>query len=104
MDEHAQLEIRSYAKVIGHDIVSRWCPLAWEAFCDYGLGSLSLTKLDQSIIGRLAQGMFEEARSLAESYGWLGEGQHGLKRHREREECEAKLQTLGLPIPWIRTG
>ena len=37
LDEHAQVEIRSYAKVIGYDIVSKWCPVAWEAFLDYRL-------------------------------------------------------------------
>jgi len=34
MDDHAQLEIRSYANIIGNEIVSRWCPIAWEAFVE----------------------------------------------------------------------
>lgn len=104
MDAHAQLEIRTYATTIGHCVVSKWCPLAWEAFCDYRLGSLTLTRLDQSIVRRLAEGRAEEAIAMAASYGWLELGEHGLKRHREREECEAKLQYLGMPVPWITTG
>ena len=32
MDEHAQLEIRSYANVIGYEIVSKWCPLRVGSF------------------------------------------------------------------------
>lgn len=43
MDRHAQKEIRDYAKVIGHEIVSRWVPIAWEAFKDYTLNSMSIT-------------------------------------------------------------
>lgn len=104
MDAHAQLEIRSYANTIGHNIVSKWCPLAWEAFCDYRLGSMSLTKLDQSIALHLTEGKPEEACALAKNYGWLEQGENGLKRHREREECEMKLRGLGMPVPWITTG
>ncbi|MHB9041560.1 MAG: FAD-dependent thymidylate synthase, partial [Melioribacteraceae bacterium] len=39
MDSHAQLEIRSYANVIGNEIVSKWCPIAWEAFKDYRMNA-----------------------------------------------------------------
>ncbi|RPJ66931.1 MAG: hypothetical protein EHM24_20875, partial [Acidobacteria bacterium] len=35
LDVLAQEEIRSYARIIGEDIVRRWVPLAWEAFLDY---------------------------------------------------------------------
>ncbi|MBU1653149.1 FAD-dependent thymidylate synthase, partial [bacterium] len=40
MDDKAQLEIRSFALVIGHEIVARWCPLIWESFLDYRMESL----------------------------------------------------------------
>src|SRR5687768_8581528 len=46
MDAHAQLEIRQYAQTIGEQIVARWCPLGWEAFLDYRLGALSLSRLE----------------------------------------------------------
>ena len=32
MDIHAQNEIRAYANIIGNNIVSTWCPIAWQAF------------------------------------------------------------------------
>ena len=32
MDHHAQREIRSYANMIGYQIVARWCPITWDAF------------------------------------------------------------------------
>lgn len=43
MDPHAQEEIRQYACLIGEDIISKWVPLAWEAFKDYRLGGMFLT-------------------------------------------------------------
>src|SRR5512145_1097416 len=45
MDAHAQWEIRQYANTIGEEIVARWVPFAWEAFKDYRLGSLSLSRI-----------------------------------------------------------
>lgn len=101
MDTHAQVEIRSYANVIGNEIVAQWCPIAWEAFVDYGLNALFLSRLDKEIIGRITHGNLDEAKRLAQENGWLSSGKKGLKRNREREELEAKLTTLGLPIPWI---
>ena len=101
MDEHAQLEIRSYAEVIGKEIVSRWCPVAWEAFRDYRLHSLFLTRLDRAIIGHLARGEREKALLIAEESGWLSRDDKGLKRHREREEFERKIVELGLTPPWV---
>lgn len=52
MDSHAQEEIRSYAEIIGEEIVSRWCPIAWEAFVDYRLDGLSLSKQEIRAIRR----------------------------------------------------
>src|SRR5256885_15853499 len=50
MDPHAQLEIRSYANAIGNEIVSRWCPIAWEAFVDYRLKPINLTRYDPEVL------------------------------------------------------
>ena len=36
----------------------------------------------------------------AEKAGWLNRGEDGLKRNRERAECEDKLRNLGHKIPW----
>ncbi|MCU0453204.1 MAG: FAD-dependent thymidylate synthase [Bacteroidetes bacterium] len=54
MDPHAQAEIREYANVIGHEIVARWVPMAWEAFKDYRLGALAVSRLEVELIRLLA--------------------------------------------------
>lgn len=100
MDRHAQLEIRSYANVIGNEIVSRWCPITWEAFQDYRLEALTLTRIEREIIRHLAHGDLDGAGRVAANSGWLSAGEKGLKVNREREELEAKLVALGLPVPW----
>ena len=103
MDDHAQLEIRHYAQVIGAEVVARWCPLAWEAFCDYRLHTTSLSRIETELVSRLAAGDVEAAVATARAAGWLSErkGQPGrLARNRERAEAEAKLCALGLPAPW----
>ncbi len=101
MDSHAQKEIRDYANIIGNEIVSRWVPFTWEAFQDYRMDSLSLTRLDTEIVTALSKGSPDEARTLAESYGWLKKRKDGnLVNNRERAELEAKLERLGLEKPW----
>ena len=101
MDEHAQAEIRSYANVIGEEIVAKWCPIAWDAFTDYRLNALHLTRIDKEIIALLSQGHIDKARRVASENGWLVRGEKRLKRNREREELEIKLIALALPVPWL---
>ncbi|HTY37558.1 MAG TPA: FAD-dependent thymidylate synthase, partial [Bacteroidota bacterium] len=62
MDAHAQFEIRSYANVIGQEIVRRWCPITWEAFMDYKVRGSSLTRLEIDIIRAIQLGRPEQAR------------------------------------------
>jgi len=100
MDPHAQDEIRSYANVIGNEIVSKWCPVIWEAFNDYHINALYLTKIDKDIIKEIISGNIEEANNIAEKQGWLLSDKSGLKHIRERDELEKKLLTIGLSIPW----
>ena len=100
MDDHAQEEIRDYAKIIGNEIVKKWCPFTWEAFVDYRLKASSLSRLEFDILQALASGNKDLALARAESFGWLERGEKGLKRHRERAEMEAKLIVLNLPVPW----
>ncbi len=103
MDDHAQLEIRRYARVIGTEVVARWCPLAWEAFCDYRLRATSLSRIETELVAALAAGDAEAGMSIARAAGWLAQrtAEPGrLARNRERAEAEARLLALGLPAPW----
>lgn len=100
MDVHAQHEIRAYASVIGNEIVAKWCPLTWEAFVDYRMQATSLSRLESEIVRLTTTGDNDAAVEFARSVGWLKPGKEGLKGNRERDECEAKLRQLGIPIPW----
>lgn len=100
MEAHAQYEIRAYAEVIGHEIVRRWCPVAWEAFMDYRVHGMELTKLEQDVIAALARRDREGAIDLLIEDELLPPRGEEIKRNMEREELEDKLQKLGYEIPW----
>jgi thymidylate synthase (FAD) len=99
MDPHAQWEISQYAAAIGHQIVKPLFPLVWEAFIDYRVESVTLGRLEQGVVARLAAaGRFPAAEAdflAAQDAGW-----EKLVRCRERDECRAKLLRLGL----LRSG
>lgn len=94
MDSHAQLEIRSYANIIGNEIVAKLFPMTWEAFVDYRLESMQLTRLDILVINELIhhfqfdgpvnQKKFDEQVTSI------------ISNKREREECFTKMVNLGL--------
>lgn len=100
MDSHAQFEIRSYANVIGHEIVRRWCPIVWEAFIDYKMRGSTLTRLEIDVIRSIQSGNLGQARELAVKFGLLPPPGQEIKRNREREDLEAKLMLLNIPVPW----
>ncbi len=100
MDSHAQLEIRNYATTIGEKIVRPLFPVVWEAFLDYRMQAMFLTRLDSEVIQRLtaaaakqgtAPPYSEDAFLAAQDPSWVA-----LQRSRERDECRSKLQRLGL--------
>ncbi len=95
MDVHAQWEIRQYARTIGHEIIKPLFPTVWEAFVDYRLESMQLTRLDRDVIRRLASSAQipadEDAFLAAQDPAWAK-----LQRSRERDECREKLILLGL--------
>ncbi|APZ95609.1 FAD-dependent thymidylate synthase [Fuerstiella marisgermanici] len=100
MDSHAQLEIRNYATAIGEQIVAPLFPIVWEAFQDYRMQSMFLTRLDVGVVQRLTShaakaGLtppFPEAAFLgSQDPTWAS-----LKRSRERDECRQKLVRMGL--------
>ncbi len=100
MDDKAQQEIRSYADIIGNEIVSRWCPLVWEAFLDYRMHGLGLSNMEVTIIKECVSGNREKAKTLAMGYGLLIESEGKLKSTLELREIEAKLATLNIKPPW----
>ena len=95
MDLRAQWEIRQYAETIGQQIVRPLFPLVWEAFADYRLEAVQLSRLDCGVIARLAAARAfaatEEDFRAAGDPAWAG-----LERCRERDECRDKLIQLGL--------
>jgi thymidylate synthase (FAD) len=100
MAQNAQYEIRCYADVIGYEIVSRWCPMAWESFLDYHVHSLELSALEQEVIKKISSGNLAEAVAVAEGFDWIKIEDGKLKDNIERAELEEKLELLELPIPW----
>ena len=100
MDDHAQLEIRQYAQAIGHQIVQPLFPTVWDAFNDYRLNGMSLNRLDRDVMKRLIQTASERRTAPPFSKDAFLEAQDELwkplQRCRERNECLAKLQELGI--------
>ena len=54
-DPHAQYEIRAYADAIA-DLVRAWVPLTWEAFEDYRLGAITLSRMATDCVRRMLAG------------------------------------------------
>lgn len=90
IDSHAQEEIRAYGRAIG-EIVKAWAPVAWEAFEDYRLHSVSLSRQELEIV-KLLVGATPTGRD-----GWRDLfDAAGITNKRERGELLAKLGiTLG---------
>ncbi len=82
-DPHAQEEIRAYAFVIG-DVVQRWVPLAWEAFVDFRLEAMMLSRAEREAVRRMLAGETVDLAAL------------GLSK-REQDELRAKLGRGGGP-------
>lgn len=102
MDEKAQYEIREYARIIGNEIVSKWCPITWEAFLDYRVNSITYSKIELQLLKLLIKKNYSEAILLAEKQNWIknNENQIVLNNNRERIEFEKKLIDLDLTAPW----
>ena len=95
MDDRAQWEIRQYALAMGQEIVRPLLPLVWEAMVDYRTGAMSLSRLEQEVVVRLAA----QAKTPADEADFLAAGDPSwaaLQRCRERDECREKLVRLGL--------
>jgi thymidylate synthase (FAD) len=81
MASDAQLEVRQYATIIGREIIAKLFPIAWQAFDDYVLQAMTLSRLDIEAIREVQAG---------------GTGGTVFTNGRERDECFAKLRRLGI--------
>lgn len=86
MDSHAQLEIRSYANIIGNEIVAKLFPTTWEAFTDYTLEGISLSRLEINSLSKLLSGV-----NIENAEGVVGEI---ITNKRERQEFLEKLKKI----------
>jgi thymidylate synthase (FAD) len=96
MDAHAQLEIRDYATAIGEKIVQPLFPIVWEAFQDYRMQAMMLTRLEIGVISRLAANGRVPPYSTDDFLAAQDEAWRTLTRSRERDECREKLVRMGL--------
>jgi thymidylate synthase (FAD) len=80
MDPHAQLEIREFAQAM-HDLIEPIVPLTIEAWRDYELGAVQLTRLEVEALRAASAGAV---------------GPIATSNKREQAEWEAKLASLGL--------
>lgn len=97
MDSHAQWEIREYAATIGREIVQPLFPLVWEAFVDYRLEGMFLTRLEREVLARLIARLTSQRGLPASEADFLAVQDPSwadLQRCRERDECRDKLRRL----------
>ena len=87
MDPHAQKEIRDYANIIGNEIVAKLFPLAWEAFVDYRLGGMFLSRLDVEAFRLIAA-------SLRQGKEYDGDFEEVFTNKRERVEFVSKIRKI----------
>ncbi len=103
MDAHAQKEIRDYAVCIGERILAPLFPVVWEAFIDYRVQSLELTRLEIGVLTRLMTAARTAGKTPPLDEPLFLEVQdeawRPLTRSRERDECREKLRRLGVLQP-----
>jgi thymidylate synthase (FAD) len=80
--------------------VRRWVPHAWEAFVDYRLDGMALTRLDIEVLRAIMAGPRSHAVARARELGLVAAPGEPLPRSRERDELEHKLEVLGIELPW----
>ena len=100
MDSHAQYEIRSYAEIIGNEIVSKWCPVSWEAFKAYRLNSFRLSEIEIIVLKHFIDNKPVEAKNFLLSQNMLNIDGDKINRIREVVEIEEKLNKLGIKAEW----
>lgn len=88
LDKHAQKEIREYANIMG-DMVKTVCPLAWEAFNDYMINSVTFSGPELEILKNQFENVNTEVAILTKqglSKGEAGEFVQKLNKAKGIEE------------------
>lgn len=96
MDSHAQQEIREYATIIGEQIIKPLFPAVWEAFEDYRLGAMFLTRLDLEVIRMKEQAAILQGPTDEDNTDMQNILNEVFTNKREKEECVVKLKRMGL--------
>ena len=100
MAPNAQYEIRQYANVIGHEIVSKWVPITWEAFLDYRFNAINLSSTEIRLLSLLNKHDATEAMALMQKMDMISPTKEGWKPNLEAREIATKLERLGISVPW----
>jgi len=95
LDEHAQWEIRQYAKVMA-EMVKAVCPMAWEAFVDYRQKAIRVSLPELEALAVLVS-QFHAGKSSSL------EGHETRLNKRELEEFRTKLGPSGLGLGFLNT-
>ena len=98
---HAGVEIRAYATAIAAQIVARWVPAAYCAFCDYRLDSMTLSVWEKDVTSALVHGDTEQCLEYRAGCR-LGRCQEEslLAGTASGTSATQKLAILGLGAPW----
>lgn len=87
MDSHAQLEIRTYATIIGEQIVKPLFPAVWRAFEDYRLNAMYLTGIEKAALKDVLSMFKTDIRALEAALAHV-------TNDRERTDAIGKLRSL----------
>lgn len=99
METNAQYEIREYARTIGEKIVSKWVPMAWEAFLEYQMNSVTFSGTEQELLSLIYTGKNEDVVARLREIGWVkGEGAD-VKPILEAREFLDKLADMKIELP-----
>lgn len=66
---HAQYEIRAYAQAILHQVVAKWVPQTYNAFCKYRLDSSSVSSMGKHVIQDAIRGELKDRTEYVDSIG-----------------------------------
>jgi thymidylate synthase (FAD) len=96
LDKHAQYEVRVYAEALGK-IVERLFPQTWEAFIDYRLSGIRLSRMEVLLVRSSPYDTYEDFMRVIKHYVTKGEMDESwiLDKCRERDEAVDKLRHLG---------